>query len=173
MKIVIANHEISSSTVRLVHTNGTSEVMSVQKAMIQARDQDLDLVQVSDGTGTPIVKIMSLNKYKYELQQNEKNSRKTQRAATIQQKEIQFKVGIHENDLNVKLKNASTFLSDGKHVRMVMRIQGRRGKTDAQAYSMNYPFFEQVLQKLGDIDIIQKVMISGNNLHCVVKSKKR
>lgn len=173
MKQVIANEEIRSHNVRLVNADGSSEIIPASKALAKAYNQNLDLVQVSDGAGTPIVKIVSLNKYKYELQQNEKNSRKAQRASAVQQKEIQFKSGIHDNDMNVKMKNATGFLDEGKNVRLVMRIQGRRGKTDAQAFQLNYPFFESVLNKLGDIDVIQKAIISGNNLHCVVKRKTR
>lgn len=173
MKEIIANEEIRAHNVRLVKDDGSTEVLPRSKAQSIANNSSLDLVQVSDSTGTPVVKIVSLNKYKYELQQNEKKSKKAQRASAVQQKEIQFKTGIQEHDLNVKVKNAVSFLDDGKQVRMVLSIQGRRGKTDAQVSAQNTPYFDTVLQKLGEIDVIQKVQLSGNKMHCVIRRKVR
>lgn len=172
MKQVIANQMIRAREVRLALENGESGVITLKEALQKASDKGLDLIQITDAS-VPVVKIHDLNKFNYEQQQNEKRAKKAQRAAQIQVKEIQLKVGIQKHDLDTKLNQAKTFLSEGKHVRIVLRIQGRRGKPDAQVLAQNLPVMTSIVESLPDIEMQQKIQLAGNNLNCVIKSKGR
>lgn len=168
MKSIIANNEITAKSVRLVH-EGASVVMAIDKALSQARHAGLDLIQVTEGD-VPVVKIVDLNKFKYEQKQADKAAQKKQRANVVQTKEIQFSFGTQENDLSVKAKNASKFVSEGKQVRIVMKAVGRP-PFSAELIAKNKDAVQSFASRLGDVDFVQKVDVQGKNVTCIVKAK--
>ena len=167
MKTIIANEKITAKKVRLVH-NDLQEVMAITEALKMAEQEELDLVQVSD-QDVPVVKIMDLNKYKFEKKQADKNNKKKQRSTSVQVKEIQFSYNTQENDLNTKFKSASKFISEGKQVRVVMKMIGRN-KTQ-EIINRNVEQMDAFLERFSDIDMVQKVTVQGNNVTCIFKSK--
>ncbi|BEH88117.1 hypothetical protein [Klebsiella phage phiKp_21] len=166
MKEIIANDKIIAKTVRLV-MDGSSEVMAIAKARQEADNLGLDIVVVNNGD-VPVVKIVDLNKYKYELKQSEKASLKKQRQNVISTKEIQFTFGTQDNDLTVKAKSATKFLSEGKNVLIVMKTVGR-GNTP-QLVKQNIDAMNAFVKRLGEVDFIQKVEYQGKKVTCTVKS---
>lgn len=168
MKSIIANNEITAKSVRLVH-EGSSVVMAIDKALSQARNAGLDLIQVAEGD-VPVVKIVDLNKFKYEQKQADKAAQKKQRANVVQTKEIQFSFGTQENDLSVKAKNAIKFVSEGKQVRIVMKAVGRP-PLSADLLAKNKDAVQSFTNRLGDVEFVQKVDVQGKNVTCIVKAK--
>lgn len=168
MKSIIANNEITAKSVRLV-TEGSSDVVAISIARQKANEAGLDLVQVNTDS-VPVVKIVDLNKYKYDLKQSEKAAQKKQRQNVITVKEIQFTFGTQENDLSVKAKNAAKFLEEGKHVRIVMKAVGR-GNTNPDLVQKNIAAMNNFVARLGDVDFVQKVENQGRNVTCTVKVK--
>ena len=168
MKSIIANKEITAKSVRLV-TEGSSDVMAIEKALSKAQYEGLDLIQVTEHD-IPVVKIVDLNKFKYELKQSEKSAQKKQRANTVQTKEVQFSFGTQENDLSVKAKGARKFIDEGKQVRIVMKATGRP-PLNAELFTKNLNAVQSFVGRLGDIDFVQKVEVQGKNVTCTVKAK--
>lgn len=168
MKSIIANNEITAKSVRLV-TEGSSDVVAIDKALIQARNAGLDLIQVTDHD-VPVVKIVDLNKFKYELKQAEKEAHKKQRANVVHTKEIQFTFSTQENDLAVKAKSARKFIDEGKLVRVVMKAVGR-GPMNPELFTKNLNAVLSFVERLGEVDFIQKVEVQGKNVTCTVKAK--
>lgn len=168
MKSIIANNEITAKSVRLVH-EGSSDVMAIDKALSHARNAGLDLIQVTEAD-VPVVKIVDLNKFKYEQKQADKAAQKKQRANVVQTKEIQFTFGTQENDLFVKAKNARKFIEEGKQVRIVMKAIGRPPLT-ADLLAKNKGAMQSFADRLGDVDFVQKVDVQGKNVTCIVKAK--
>ncbi|WEM33376.1 translation initiation factor 3 [Escherichia phage EJP2] len=166
MKSIIANNEITATSVRLV-TEGSSEVLAIDKALAKARNEGLDLIQVTEHD-VPVVKIADLNKFKYEQKQAEKAAQKKQRANIIQTKEIQFASNTQENDLAVKAKNARKFIEEGKQVHIVMKAAGRLGtQTDSNIETLG-----AFVERLGEnVEFVQKVEVQGKNITCTVKAK--
>ena len=66
---------------------------------------------------------MDYGKYKYELAQKAKESRKNQ--VKISVKEIQLKPKINTNDFKIKLQKSRKFLETGDKVKFTMRFRGR------------------------------------------------
>lgn len=168
MKSIIANNEITAKSVRLV-TGDSSDVVAISIARQKAFDEGLDLVQVNDSQ-VPVVKIVDLNKYKYELKQAEKASQKKQRQNVVAVKEIQFAFGTQDNDLNVKAKAASKFLDEGKHVRIVMKTVGR-GPTNPDLVQKNLEVMNKFVARFSDIEFVQKIEHQGRNVTCILKQK--
>ena len=69
---------------------------------------------------------MDYGKYKYELAQKAKESRKNQ--VKISVKEIQLKPKIDTNDFKIKLQKSRKFLETGDKVKFTMRFRGREAE---------------------------------------------
>ena len=89
-------------------------VLELKKAIIVAEELGLDLVEVSPESKPPVARLMDYGKYKYELSQKAKESRKNQ--VKISVKEVQLKPKIDTNDYNIKLNQSRKFLKDGDKV---------------------------------------------------------
>jgi len=106
-------------------------VMTPEDALIVAREDGLDLVEVAANSRPPVCRIMDYGKYKYE--QKKKSASKKSHSATL--KEVKLRPGTDQHDLNFKLNNARKFLMDGDKVKVTVMFRGRemvhtsRGRT--------------------------------------------
>lgn len=98
-------------------------VLPIQEALSRARDEDKDLVLVTEKAQPPIVKIIELAKFKYQLQQKEAESRK--KARSQETKEVRFSPFIGEGDYQTKLRKVTEYLEDGDKVRLTIEFKGR------------------------------------------------
>ena len=118
------NEEIRDKEVRLISASGEQlGIMSSQKALHLAEEQNLDLVKISPNAVPPVCKLMDYGKYRFEQTKREKEARKNQRVVEI--KEIRMSPSIDINDFNVKLRNAQKFLSEGNRCKITVRFRGR------------------------------------------------
>ena len=115
-------------------------VLELKKAIIVAVELGLDLVEVSPESKPPVARLMDYGKYKYELSQKAKESRKNQ--VKISVKEVQLKPKIDTNDYNIKLNQYRKFLRDGDKVKFTMRFRGREAE--------HPEFGQRILDKLKD-----------------------
>ncbi len=91
------NDEIKSKKLLVIAPDGVQiGVLELKKAIIVAEELDLDLVEVSPESKPPVARLMDYGKYKYELSQKAKSSRKNQ--VKINVKEIQLKPKIDTHD---------------------------------------------------------------------------
>ena len=119
---------------------GKVGVLELKKAIIVAEELGLDLVEVSPESKPPVARLMDYGKYKYELSQKAKESRKNQ--VKISVKEVQLKPKIDTNDYNIKLNQSRKFLRDGDKVKFTMRFRGREAE--------HPEFGQRILDKLKD-----------------------
>lgn len=115
-------------------------VLELKKAIIVAEELGLDLVEVSPESKPPVARLMDYGKYKYELAQKAKESRKNQ--VKISVKEVQLKPKIDTNDYNIKLNQSRKFLRYGDKVKFTMRFRGREAE--------HPEFGQRILDKLKD-----------------------
>ena len=87
-----------------------------------AKEQDLDLVEVSPTAVPPIAKIMDYGKYMYTKSKEEKARPKIKEQQTKAVR-VGFKTGMH--DLLFKAKKADEFLNDGHWVKVELTLRGR------------------------------------------------
>jgi len=71
----------------------------------------------------PVCKLIDFGKYRYDLNQKEKESKKHQHANKV--KEIQLRPAIAEHDFGLKLDHAIEFLCKDMKVKMVLKFRGR------------------------------------------------
>jgi translation initiation factor IF-3 len=108
--------------VRLVNDLG-SEVMPFPIALQKAREENLDLVEVSGGQDTPVCKIIDYGKYRFEQLKKTKEAKKKQHVVTI--KEIKLRPRIDMHDFEIKKRQAIDFLIKGDKVKVTLRFKGR------------------------------------------------
>ncbi len=90
---------------------------------MKAREEGLDLVEISPTAKPPVCRILDFGKYLYTLEKEEKQARKKQHV--IQLKEIKITSKIKEHDYQTKLRSAVKFLERGDKVKLTMFFRGR------------------------------------------------
>jgi len=98
-------------------------IVSPQEGITKAREEGLDLVEISPTAKPPVCRILDFGKYLYTLEKEEKQARKKQHV--IQLKEIKISSKIKEHDYQTKLRSAIKFLERGDKVKLTMFFRGR------------------------------------------------
>ena len=123
-KRVRRNDEIDASTVRVIRSDGEQAgVMDIADAKELAKDEGLDLVEVSPMADPPVCRIMDFGKYLFE--QNKKNQSAKRKQTRVQVKEIKFRPGTDEGDYQIKLRKLVQFLEHGDKTKVTLRFRGR------------------------------------------------
>lgn len=98
-------------------------VLNTAEALRMAKQEDLDLVEISPNADPPVCRIMDYGKYQFE--QSKRKSAQKKKQKQIQVKEIKFRPGTDVGDYNVKMKKIHTFLERGDKVKISLRFRGR------------------------------------------------
>ncbi|VFP87975.1 Translation initiation factor IF-3 [Buchnera aphidicola (Cinara piceae)] len=118
------NEEITSNEVRLMNLEGEQlGIMSLYKALEQARIYGFDLVEISPNSVPPVCRIMNYGKFLYEKSKALKKQKKKQKI--VQMKEIKFRPNTDKGDYEVKLRSLMRFLKDSHKVKITLRFRGR------------------------------------------------
>ncbi len=124
-----------------------------------AKEQDLDLVEVSPKTNPPVCKIMDYGKFKYQLAKKAHEAKKKQ--AVIQIKEMKLGLKIEEHDLTFKIKHMKEFLSDGYKVKVIIMFKGR----EVLHMDMGEKLAQKVIDSVKDAGALeQKLKFDGRNI---------
>ena len=116
------NEQIHVREVRVVSEDG-SEVMPTRKAMDMARQQGVDLVEISPNAQPPVCRLIDYSKFLYQQKKRQKEMK--QKQVKVEVKEIRFGPQTDEHDYQFKLKHAQEFLLEGNKVRAYVFFRGR------------------------------------------------
>lgn len=116
------NGQIHAREVRLVTDDG-SEVMPTKKALGLAREQEVDLVEISPNAQPPVCRLIDYSKFLYQQKKRQKEMK--QKQAKVDVKEIRFGPQTDDHDYQFKLKHAKGFLEEGNKVRAYVFFRGR------------------------------------------------
>ena len=116
------NEQIRSREVRIVGDNG-STVVPTRQALDMARDQGVDLVEISPNANPPVCRLIDYSKFLYQQKKRAKEMKAKQ--VKVEVKEIRFGPQTDEHDYQFKLKHAKEFLEDGNKVRAYVFFRGR------------------------------------------------
>jgi len=116
------NEQIHIREVRVV-SDGGSEVMPTRKALDMARQQGVDLVEISPNAKPPVCRLIDYSKFLYQQKKRQKEMKAKQ--AKVEVKEIRFGPQTAEADYQFKLKHAVEFLQEGNKVRAYVFFRGR------------------------------------------------
>ena len=144
------NEAIKSKELRVIAPDGVQVgVLELKKALIIANELELDLVEVSPESKPPVARLMDYGKYKYELAQKAKESKKKQ--VKISVKEIQLKPKIDTHDFNIKLNKSRKFLDSGDKVKFTIRFKGR----EMQHANLGNDLMEKIKEDMKNIGKVE------------------
>jgi translation initiation factor IF-3 len=118
------NERIREAAVRVIGSDGSQlGIMASDQALVLARQENLDLVEIAATATPPVVKIMDYGKFKYELAKKERVARKKQQATVL--KGIRLSPATDDHDLLTKVKMARKFIEEGAKVKASIVFRGR------------------------------------------------
>jgi len=116
------NDQIRVREVRIVGDNG-STVVPTRDALNMAREEGVDLVEISPNANPPVCRLIDYSKFLYQQKKRQKEMKAKQ--VKVEVKEIRFGPQTDEHDYQFKLKHAKEFLEEGNKVRAYVFFRGR------------------------------------------------
>ena len=160
------NEQIRVREVRVVSDDG-SEVMPTRKAMDIARQQGVDLVEISPNAQPPVCRLIDYSKF---LDQQKKRQKELkQKQVKVEVKEIRFGPQTDEHDYQFKLKHAKEFLEDGNKVRAYVFFRGRSILFKEQGEVLLLRFAND-LEEYGKVE--QMPALEGKKMFLYIAPKK-
>ena len=145
-----ANERIRSLDVQVISSDGNNlGTLPLKKAIEIAKEEGLDLIEISPNANPPVCKIMDMGKYKYDLQKKANNAKKKQK--TVSLKELKLRPGTEIHDYNFKLKNAKKFLTKGDKVKFTVRFKGR----EMQHIELGKNLMKRIIEDTKDIGKVE------------------
>ena len=145
-----ANERIKALDVQVIGSDGNNlGVMQLKQAIQQARDEGLDLIEISPNANPPVCKIMDMGKYKYDLQKKANIAKKKQKIVSL--KEIKLRPGTDTHDYNFKIKNAKKFITKGDKVKFTVKFKGR----EMQHVDLGRELMKRIIDDTKDIGKVE------------------
>ena len=145
-----ANERIRALDVQVISSSGSNlGTLPLKKAIEVAKEEGLDLIEISPNANPPVCKIMDIGKDKYDLQKKANNAKKKQKIVSL--KELKLRPGTEIHDYNFKLKNAKKFLSKGDKVKFTVRFKGR----EMQHVQLGKDLMNRIIEDTKDIGKVE------------------
>ena len=160
------NEQIRVREVRIVGDGG-STVVPTRQAMDMAREQGVDLVEISPNANPPVCRLIDYSKFLYQQKKRQKEMKAKQ--VKIEVKEIRFGPQTDDHDYNFKLKHAQGFLSDGDKVKAYVFFRGRSILFKEQGEVLLLRF-AQDLEEYGKVESMP--VLEGKRMTMFIAPKK-
>ena len=145
-----SNQQIRAIDVQVIGSDGNNlGTLPLNKAIQIAKDEGLDLIEISPNANPPVCKIMDMGKYKYDLQKKANVAKKKQK--TVSLKEIKLRPGTDVHDYNFKIKNARKFIEKGDKVKFTVKFKGR----EMQHTQLGKNLMNKIIEETKDIGKIE------------------
>ena len=160
-----ANERIRSPQVQVISSEGKNlGTLSTQEAINMAKQEGLDLIEISASANPPVCKIIDIGKYKYDLQKKANKAKKKQKIINL--KEIKLRPVTEIHDYNFKIKNAQKFLEKGDKVKFTVKFRGR----EMQHTHLGNKLMDRIINdtaKLGKVEVMPK--LEGRQIIMIVQ----
>lgn len=153
---------------RVVGDNVEVGVYHIVQAMKMAKEQGLDLVEISPKADPPVCKIIDYKKFLYDQKKKQKAIKANAVKTVI--KEIRFGPNTEEHDLNFKTKHAIKFLEEGSKVKAFVFFRGRSIIFKDQGEILLLKFAQSV-EEYGTVEQMPK--LEGKRMTMFVAPKKK
>ena len=139
--------------------------LPIKKAIEMAKEEGLDLIEISPNANPPVCKIIDIGKYKYDLQKKANKAKKKQKIVNL--KEIKLRPVTEIHDYNFKIKNAKKFLAKGDKVKFTVQFKGR----EMQHTNLGYNLMNRIINdtsNLGKVEVQPK--FEGRQIIMIIQS---
>lgn len=160
------NEQIRVKEVRVVSNDGAT-VMPTRQALELARQEGVDLVEISPNAQPPVCRIIDYSKFLYQQKKRQKELKQKQVKQEV--KEIRFGPQTDEHDYQFKLKHAIEFLEEGNKVRAYVFFRGRSILFKEQGEVLLLRFAND-LEEYGKVEQLPK--LEGKKMFLYMAPKK-
>ena len=137
-------------------------IVSINEALLAARENDLDLVEVAPNAEPPVCRIMDYGKIRYGKSKKGKGKSRSSHL-----KEIKLRPLTAEHDIGVKIRNIRKFLGNGDKVKVSMIFRGReRSHTD-----LGFNLLQEIIKRIEDIGVVEVPPKIGRDLSMLIVPK--
>lgn len=163
------NDNVRVPRVRLIDKDGDQVgIVTIEEALMQARQVSLDLVEISPNVDPPVCRIMDYGKYIFDQSKRRTSQRKHQKQ--IQVKEIKFRPVTDMGDYRIKMRKIAEFLERGDRVKITLRFRGR----EVQHQELGLEFIDRVKADLPPNSIVeQEAKMEGRQITMLVAMGKK
>ena len=159
------NERIRANEVQVISSDGKNlGTLSTREAIDLAKQEGLDLIEISPNANPPVCKIIDIGKYKYDLQKKANKAKRKQKIINL--KEIKLRPVTEIHDYNFKIKNAQRFLTKGDKVKFTVQFRGR----EMQHTDLGHQLMERIINdttSLGKVEI--KPKFEGKQMIMIVQ----
>lgn len=161
------NEHIRVPFVFMVDADGTvTENMPTEQAVARAREQELDLVEVSPKATPPVCKVLDYGKYLYAEGKKEQQAKSKQKKVETKGIRIRLRTDVH--DLDFKKAQAEKFLSRGHKVKIEIVLRGREKASMDRARDAIREFMSSIKATFGVEEDIKRF---PGGLHIIIAPK--
>ena len=145
-----SNQQIRAIDVQVIGSDGNNVgILTLKKAIELAKEEGLDLIEISPNANPPVCKIMDMGKYKYDLQKKTNIAKKKQKVVAL--KEIKMRPGTDVHDYNFKVKNAKKFLTNKDKVKFTVKFKGR----EMQHINLGKDLMNRIIEDTKDVGKVE------------------
>jgi translation initiation factor IF-3 len=142
-------------------------IMPPYEAIKKAREQNLDLVEISPTAQPPVCRIMDYGKYLYQQEKKEREAKKHQKTITV--KEVKFRINVDDHDYETKKNHVLRFLDEGDKVKATIFFRGR----EMTRTGLGRQILERLIKDVEPHSIVEfRPRQEGNTLHAILAPKK-
>jgi translation initiation factor IF-3 len=162
------NEQIRAPEVLLVPDEGEAKKMTLAEALAYAKEQELDLIEVSPKAKPPVVKLGDYGSYLYKLKKKEKQQKAHSKHTEV--KSIRFGFRTDTGDLDRQADRSREFLAERNMVKVTIVMRGRE-LTNKEYGIAKLNKFVQSLADTADVD--QPIKRQGNHFMVILRPKKQ
>jgi len=168
-KRVRRNDEIDAREVRVIDSAGEQRgVMPLADALVIAKGETLDLVEVSPNVDPPVCRIMDFGKFLFE--QNKKAQSAKRKQKQVQVKEIKFRPGTDDGDYQIKLRKLTEFLEIGDKTKVTLRFRGR----EMAHKELGAELLARVRKDLEELAVVEQMpQLEGRQMIMILAPRKK
>jgi translation initiation factor IF-3 len=164
-----ANEAIKAPEVYIIDEEGAPVGnRSIAEALALAQERGFDLVEVSPKANPPVCKLLDFGQFKY---QKEKELRQQKaHAKKVDVKGIRLSVKMGVNDIDIRRKQAESFLAEGHKLKVEINLRGRE-KEHGEIAQERILGFLRSLEDTYPLNVEQAITRSGGNVSTIVGHK--
>ena len=160
-----SNNRISSPEVQVIGSDGSNlGILNTNEAISMAKEQGLDLIEISPNAKPPVCKIIDMGKFKYDAQKKANVSRKKQKIVLL--KEIKMRPVTETHDYEFKVKNAKKFITKGDKVKFTVKFKGR----EMQHTDLGKDLMNKIIEETKDVAKVEsKPKFEGRQMVMIIQ----
>jgi translation initiation factor IF-3 len=138
-------------------------IVPLKEALVGAREQNLDLVEVAPSADPPVCRIMDYGKLRYQSAKKTKGKTRSQHL-----KEVKLRPLTAEHDVGVKIRNIRRFLDSGDRVKVSMIFRGR----ERMHTNLGLDLLNHIIKQIEDIGVVDVApKMQGRDLSVLIVPK--